>query len=61
MLEFAEFPFSLDGINQIADHKYGKNWPITYILQKEGDIYIGKTTDGTRRFKEHYKIKDKRQ
>ena len=59
MLEFAEFPFSLDGINQIADHKYGKNWPITYILQKEGDIYIGKTTDGARRFKEHYKIKDK--
>lgn len=58
MLESAEFPFSLDGINQIADHKYGKNWPITYILQKEGDIYIGKTTDGTRRFKEHYKIKD---
>jgi len=56
-LEISEYSFTTDGLAQISQHHYGRNWPITYILQKNDQLYIGETTGGYGRLKNHFESK----
>ena len=45
-VEITEYSFTTDGLNQVSQYQYGRNWPVTYILQKNDKLYIGETTGG---------------
>ena len=56
-VEITEYSFTTDGLNQVSQYQYGRNWPVTYILQKNDKLYIGETTGGFGRLKNHFESK----
>lgn len=40
--------------NEIAILKYGKEWPIVYMIYNDKEIYIGETVDASVRMAQHY-------
>lgn len=48
-----QFDFDEVGIENITNLKYGKNWPIVYILNGDKEAYIGETTNAYHRMKQH--------
>jgi len=48
-----QFSFDETGIENITNLKYGKNWPVEYILNGDKEAYIGETTNVCHRMKQH--------
>ncbi len=48
-----QFSFDETGIENITNLKYGKNWPVVYILNGDKEAYIGETTNVCHRMKQH--------
>jgi uncharacterized protein len=44
MVEILESRFDLNGCNSLLKWKYGKNWPVVYIIHNQKEAYIGETT-----------------
>ncbi len=44
MVEILESRFDLNGCNSLQKWKYGKNWPVVYIIHNQKEAYIGETT-----------------
>lgn len=44
MVEILESRFDLNGCNSLLKWKYGKNWPVVYIIHNHKEAYIGETT-----------------
>lgn len=53
MSDIKTYPFTDEGIEEIRTNKYGKNWPVVYLLENGSEMYIGETVKAFRRFKEH--------
>lgn len=49
-----ELKFSRKVGNEIAVIKYGREWPIVYIIYDEDEAYIGETVDASIRMAQHY-------
>lgn len=49
-----EFDFSEVALNEVRDTRHCKNWPVAYVLNNKTEIYIGETTDMTRRAWQHF-------
>lgn len=49
-----EFGFSEVALNEVRDTRHCKNWPVAYLLNNKREIYIGKTTDMSRRAWQHF-------
>lgn len=49
-----QFGFSEAALNEVRDTKHCKNWPVTYLINSEKEIYIGETTDMNRRAQQHF-------
>ena len=47
------FKFNSNSLDEIKNYKYGKNWPVVYILHGEKEAYVGETTSVLRRTKKH--------
>ena len=60
MPEIKTFPFDKDKFEQIKDHKFGKNWPVVYLIEDGKEIYIGETTSAYNRFHQHYENPDRK-
>ena len=56
-IEITDYTFTPEGLAEISKYKYGRNWPVTYILQKNDKLYIGETTGGLGRLKNHFDSK----
>ncbi len=54
MSEIKTFSFDKNDFSQIKEHKFGKNWPVVYLLENGEEIYVGETTSAFNRFNQHY-------
>lgn len=54
MSEIKTFEFRKDNFDQIKNYKFGKNWPVVYVLEDKKEIYIGQTINAYSRSKQHY-------
>ena len=54
MSEIKKFPFEKEQLEQIKAYKFGKNWPVVYIIENGKEIYIGETIHAYNRSKQHY-------
>ena len=59
-MDYLNFTFDEDGINKLSEHSLSKDWPITYMLIKNSDLYVGETFRATSRFKTHLKEENKK-
>ena len=50
----SELEFSQKVGSEIAAIKYGKEWPIVYIIYNEDEAYVGETVDASIRMAQHY-------
>lgn len=53
MSEIKTFPFDRTGVDLIRNYKYGRNWPVVYLIENGKELYVGETTSVYRRTKEH--------
>lgn len=54
MSKIETFPFNKEDFYQIKNFKFGKNWPVVYVLEDAKEIYIGQTVNAHARSKQHY-------
>jgi len=54
MSEIRTFPFNKEDFDQIKGYKFGRNWPVVYVLEDKKEIYIGQTVNAYYRSKQHY-------
>lgn len=54
MSEIITFPFNKEDFGQIKGYKFGRNWPVVYVLEDKKEIYIGQTINVYYRSKQHY-------
>lgn len=54
MSDIVSFPFNKEDFNKIKNYKFGKNWPVVYILENKEEIYIGQTINAYYRSKQHF-------
>jgi hypothetical protein len=54
MSEIETFPFDKDKFDQIRAYRFGRNWPVVYIINDDKEVYIGETTNAYYRSKQHY-------
>lgn len=59
MSDIKTFPFNKEDFGQIKDFKFGKNWPVVYVLEDKKEIYIGQTVNVHARSKQHYENPDR--
>lgn len=60
MSKIETFPFNKDNFNQIKDYKFGKNWPVVYIIEDKKEVYIGQTVNAYFRSKQHVENPERR-
>lgn len=56
-----ELEFTKTTGNEIAIMKYGKEWPIVYMIFNDKEMYIGETVDAGTRMLQHYANPKRRQ
>lgn len=54
------FDYCNDKFEEIREYKYGKNWPVVYVLEGDKEAYIGETIHAYNRSKQHYENPDRR-
>lgn len=55
-----EFGFTEAALNEVRDARHCKNWPVAYLLNNKHEIYIGETTDMSRRAWQHFQNPERR-
>lgn len=55
-----KFEFRDSALNEIRDMKHGRDWPVTYIINNQTELYVGETTDMNRRAQEHFQNPERR-
>ncbi|MEI6022863.1 MAG: DNA/RNA helicase domain-containing protein [bacterium] len=53
MSKIETFPFNKDNFDQIKDYKFGRNWPVVYVIEDKKEVYIGQTVNAYFRSKQH--------
>ncbi|MFH1200773.1 MAG: DNA/RNA helicase domain-containing protein [bacterium] len=53
MSEIKTFSFNKDNFDQIKKYKFGKNWPVVYLIENGKEAYIGETIRAYQRTREH--------
>ena len=54
MSDIVTFPFNKDEFSQIKDYKFGRDWPVVYIIENGREVYIGETGNAYSRSNQHY-------
>ena len=52
--EIKAFPFDKNKFDQIKNYKFGKDWPVVYIIENGKEVYIGETINAYSRSKQHF-------
>jgi len=60
MSDIKTFPFNKEDFDQIKSYKFGRNWPVVYVLEDKKEIYIGQTVNAYYRSKQHYENPERR-
>jgi uncharacterized protein len=53
MSEIRTFSFDRCGAEEIRNYKYGKNWPVVYIIENRKELYVGETINAYGRTRQH--------
>ena len=53
MIDIENLKFDDNAPNNLAKLKYGKDWPVVYIINNDKEAYIGETTNATVRTNQH--------
>ncbi len=53
MSDIKTFPFNKEDFDQIKNFKFGKNWPVVYLIEDGKEVYIGETVHAFSRSKQH--------
>lgn len=59
MADIKTFLFNKDNFNQIKEYRFGRNWPVVYVLENGKDVYVGQAINVHRRFKQHHENPEK--
>lgn len=54
------FEYDKDDFEKIGGYKYGKNWPVVYILEGQREAYVGQTVNAYIRSQQHSKIPERK-
>ncbi len=54
MSEITTFSFDKSKFDKIKEFRFGKNWPVVYILNNDKELYVGETTSAYYRSKQHF-------
>ncbi|MEG0371837.1 MAG: DNA/RNA helicase domain-containing protein [Clostridium sp.] len=54
------FEYEKDSFEKIRRYKYGKDWPVVYVLEGEKEAYIGETIHAYNRSQQHYQRVERR-
>lgn len=54
------YQFDKNEFSEIANHRFGKNWPVVYILENKKEAYIGETTNVYRRSTQHFQNEERK-
>lgn len=54
MPKIETFPFDRNQFDKIKEYKFGKNWPVVYLIEDKKEIYIGQTVNAYYRSKQHF-------
>lgn len=60
MSDIKTFPFDKNQFDQIKEYKFGRNWPVVYLIKDEKEIYIGQTVNAYYRSKQHFEKPERR-
>ncbi len=60
MTEIVTFPFDKEKFDQIRQYRFGKNWPVVYVIEDKREAYIGQTVNVNFRSKQHYENPERR-
>jgi DUF2075 family protein/DNA replication protein DnaC len=60
MSEIKTFSFDIDKFDQIKSYKFGRNWPVVYLIKDEKEIYIGQTVNAYHRSRQHFENPERR-
>lgn len=60
MADIKTFSFGKEYFEQIKNYKFGKNWPVVYLLEDKKEVYVGQTVNAYYRSKQHYENPDRR-
>ena len=58
--DIRSFPFTEEGLEQVRQTRYGKNWPVVYLIHDDENLYIGETTSLATRMGQHLKNEEKK-
>lgn len=54
------FEYDKDDFEKIGGYKYGKNWPVVYVLEGEREAYVGETGNAYNRSQQHSKREERK-
>ena len=57
--EIRTYQFNEQGLEEVRVSRYGKNWPVVYLIHDEENLYIGETTSAATRMRQHLRNKEK--
>jgi hypothetical protein len=60
MPEIKTFSFDSAGIENIRAYKYGRDWPVVYIIENGKELYVGESVSAFSRTKQHLDNPDRR-
>ncbi|MFM2424211.1 MAG: hypothetical protein RLZZ70_602 [Candidatus Parcubacteria bacterium] len=60
MSEIESFPFNKDSFERVRSYKFGRNWPVVYIIENKQEAYIGQSTNAYYRSIQHYERPERR-
>lgn len=52
-MEIVQYDFTPSGRQQVADHPFGKDWPVVYLIHDKKKLYVGETSNLFNRFDQH--------
>lgn len=59
MSQIKTFKFDKNNFNEIKEYRFGKNWPVVYVLENGKDVYVGQAINAHRRLKQHSENSEK--
>lgn len=54
MVEIKTFKFDKNSFDDIRGYRFGKNWPVVYVLENGKDVYVGQAINAHRRLRQHH-------
>lgn len=53
MSQIKTFKFNKEACADIKEYRFGKNWPVVYVLENKNEVYVGQTVSAFSRSRQH--------